>query len=135
MTKTLDPTRPINDNCGWEHVVTDLSTFHDYADSEGMAERCASIPSVLGKGKRMFLDGIHGGGGMYYEGSKHERGAPIMCTEFGGVNIASSVDKDQKENWGYTTAKDSEDLLKRVERIVMATVKSGVVCGVVWTQL
>ena len=138
MTKTLDPTRPINDNCGWEHVVTDLSTFHDYADAKGMGERCDSVTSILGRGKNMFLDSIHGSGGAHDEGSKHLRGAPILCTEFGGVNIAGSSSKGggegRKENWGYTTAKDSTDLLKRIEGIVMATVKNGHVCGIVWTQ-
>lgn len=135
MTKTLDPTRPINDNCGWEHVVTDLSTFHDYADADGMAERCKSVQSILERGKPMFLREIHGPDGAYDEGSRHQRGAPIICTEFGGVNGASSQDPERKENWGYTTARDSEDLLKRIESIVMATVKEGHVCGVVWTQL
>lgn len=135
MTKTLDPTRPINNNCGWEHVVTDFSTFHDYADAQGMAERCASIQSILGRGKRMFLEPIYGPDGSYDEGSRHQRGAPILCTEMGGVNISVWKDEQQKENWGYTTAKDSEDLLKRVENMVMATVKEGHICGIVWTQL
>ena len=135
MTKTLDPTRPINDNCGWDHVITDLSTFHDYADASGMAERCESIQSILGRGKGMFLGAIHGANGEYDEGSKHQRGAPILCTEFGGVNIAIANDDERKENWGYTTAKDSADLIKRVENIIMATVKIGHVCGIVWTQL
>ena len=139
MTKTLDWTRPVNGNCGWEHVVTDLSTFHSYADAEGMRERCSSLQSVLGSkgGRRMFLAPIHGNKGEYDPGSTHERGAPVLCTEFGGVNIAAAGENDptRKENWGYTTVKDSEDLLKRVEGIVMATVESGVVCGVVWTQL
>ena len=135
VTKTTDPSRPINDNCGWEHVVTDLSTFHDYGGAPGMAERCTSIQSILGRGKNMFLGQIHGPNGEYDEGSKHLRGAPILCTEFGGVNIAASNDSSRKTNWGYTTAKDSQDLLKRIERIIMATVEKGHVCGIVWTQL
>lgn len=137
MTKTLDPTRPINDNCGWDHVITDLSTFHDYADAHGMTERCESVQSVLGRGRGMFLGAIHGPNGEHDGGSRHQRGAPILCTEFGGVNIAvSEADNHaRKENWGYTTAKDSQDLLQRVEDIIMATVKEGHVCGIVWTQL
>ncbi|KAF2485307.1 putative beta-glucuronidase [Neohortaea acidophila] len=135
MTRTLDPTRPINDNCGWEHVITDLSTFHDYADAPGMAKRCASVQSIVhNTGRAMFLNDIHGPGGAYDAGSRHLRGAPILCTEFGGVNIAGNADSSQKKNWGYTTAKDSQDLLARVERIVMATVEKGHICGVVWTQ-
>lgn len=135
MTKTLDPTRPINDNCGWEHVLTDLSTFHDYADAEGMAERCKSVEDILQNGKSMFLGKIQGPDGACDEGSRHQIGAPVICTEFGGVNIANFNDSERTQNWGYTTAKDSEDLLRRVENIIMATVKEGNVCGIVWTQL
>jgi len=29
LTKALDPTRLVTDNDGWEHVVTDLATFHE----------------------------------------------------------------------------------------------------------
>ncbi|KAK5119569.1 hypothetical protein LTR85_007397 [Meristemomyces frigidus] len=105
MTKTLDLSRPINDNCGWEHVITDLSNF-----------TTTLTPAVD-------------------EGSKHLRGAPVMCTEFGGVNVALRNDDSRKGNWGYTTASDSQDLLRRVDDLIMATVKGGHVCGIVWTQL
>lgn len=135
MTKTLDPTRPINDNCGWEHVKTDLTTFHDYADANGMAERCASTSSIVSKGRSMFLSPIEEANGGYDPGSQHHNGAPILCTEFGGVNIALQKDDSRKENWGYTTAKDSQDLLRRVDGLVMAVVGSGEICGIVWTQL
>lgn len=136
-TRTLDPTRPINDNCGWEHVVTDLSTFHDYGNAAGMRARCRDINSILNGGTRMFLSPLYRPNGRYDEGSRHVQGAPILCTEFGGVNIASSFhdDRGRKANWGYTTARDSSDLLKRVEDIMTATVQEGHVCGFVWTQL
>ena len=83
----------------------------------------------------MFLRPIHGTRGEYDKGSEHERGMPILCTELGGVNISAAADPGQKENWGYTTAKNGQDLVKRVEKIVMGTVQAGVVCGIVWTQL
>ncbi|KAK5167157.1 uncharacterized protein LTR77_007887 [Saxophila tyrrhenica] len=134
-TKALDPTRPINDNCGWEHVLSDLSTFHDYADADGMAERCRNFRSILEQPwptqKQMFVKPIYGANGLYDPGTQHKPGAPILCTEFGGVRVAGK----QKDGWGYTTADDSSDLLKRVEKIITATVKSGIVCGFVWTQL
>lgn len=47
LTKTLDPTRPVNDNCGWEHVCTDLTTFHDYSDSKALAVTCATLDGIL----------------------------------------------------------------------------------------
>ncbi|KXT04964.1 hypothetical protein AC578_10331 [Pseudocercospora eumusae] len=137
-TKTYDPTRPINDNCGWEHVITDLSTFHDYADATGMQNRCISPTQILSRGRTMFLPPIlHDPSSSSSDpGSTHSPGAPIMCTEFGGVNIAPSNNNDtsRKSNWGYTTAQDSSDLCKTFEHLVMNTVREGHVCAIVWTQ-
>ncbi|KAI6827912.1 hypothetical protein KC340_g13622 [Hortaea werneckii] len=134
-TKTLDPSRPVNDNCGWEHVCTDLSTFHDYADARGMRERCGDLQATLTRGKNMFLPAIQGrDGGEDDEGSRHMRGAPVFCSEMGGVNIAVKNDDSRQGNWGYTTASDGQDLLRRLEELLMATVSGGHVCGIVWTQ-
>lgn len=60
-----------------------------------------------------------------------------MCTEFGGVNIAAAaVPGDGKErDWGYTTASDPDDLLKRVSRLVKGVTKGGHCCAFVYTQL
>jgi hypothetical protein len=64
----------------------------------------------------------------------------VICTEFGGVNIAPSdaekaKSKQNEKDWGYTTAVDPADLLKRFERLVMAVAEGGVCCGFVYTQL
>lgn len=69
-------------------------------------------------------------------GSQHQAGAPVICSEFGGVNIAPAKDtKSGERDWGYTTATDVEDFLKRFEKLVMAIVKGGHSCGLVYTQL
>lgn len=136
-TKTLDPTRPVNDNCGWEHVQTDLTTFHSYKDHPELKEQCASLEGgILAKmaGDRdMFVQPIDGD-----RGAAHEPGAPVLCTEFGGVNIAPAAAEKEKGNgrdWGYTTAADPQDLLKRLEGLMMAVVQGGHCCGFVYTQL
>ncbi|KAI1843329.1 hypothetical protein JX266_010503 [Neoarthrinium moseri] len=135
MTKSLDPTRPINDNCGWEHVQTDLSTYHDYNDAPELAKRCATqqtrFDEELHGGRRMFVQPIPGD-----EGTQHKAGAPIICTEFGGVNIAPAAGTDKGErDWGYTTATDPADLLKRIDALVTAVVQGGYTSGFVYTQL
>ncbi|PNH54233.1 hypothetical protein VD0003_g3239 [Verticillium dahliae] len=133
LTKTLDPTRSINDNCGWEHVMTDLTTFHDYADGPQLAENCATMDKILDTkaGRDMFVPAVAGDAG-----SRHKQGAPVMCTEFGGVNIAAAKGKEGDDrDWGYTTAADSEDLLKRIERLVRGVVEGGHCCAFVYTQL
>ncbi|KAF2129358.1 glycoside hydrolase family 2 protein [Dothidotthia symphoricarpi CBS 119687] len=132
-TKTLDPTRPVNDNCGWEHVQTDLTTFHDYNDGDDLTKTCASKTGILApKAERgMFLPALPGD-----DGSSHRDGTPIICTEFGGINIArSTVGKDGERHWGYTTATDPKDLLKRIEKMMTGIVDGGHIGGFVYTQL
>jgi hypothetical protein len=69
-------------------------------------------------------------------GAQHKQGAPVICSEFGGVNIAPAKGGAAGErDWGYTTASDPEDFLVRFEKLVMAVVKGGHTCGLVYTQL
>jgi hypothetical protein len=69
-------------------------------------------------------------------GSSHTPNAPVLCTEFGGVNItsASGQDSHHERGWGYTTASDPEDLLERFAALCHAVVHAGHVCGFVYTQ-
>lgn len=132
QTKSLDRTRPINDNCGWEHVLTDLTTFHEYRDANGMRDRSRDLTSVLTQGRPMFVPPIYGRAGIEDAGAQHTPGAPIMCTEFGGVNVA--IEGASDGSWGYSTADGAEDLLRRFEEQVLAVVESGLVSAFVWTQ-
>lgn len=69
-------------------------------------------------------------------GTQHTPGAPVICSEFGGVNIIPTKGTAAGErDWGYTTASNPEDLLSRLEKLVMAVVKGGHTCGLVYTQL
>lgn len=59
-----------------------------------------------------------------------------MNTEFGGVNIAPAKKEEGKDlDWGYTTATNPDDLVKRIERLVNGIVLGGHCCAFVYTQL
>lgn len=140
--RTLDPSRPVNDNCGWEHVLTDLTTYHDYSDSAELTTTCSTMEGgiIAPKGGHdMFTKPIYAGFAghtMLDPGCQHKAGAPVICTEFGGVNIAPKRGaKAGERDWGYTTARDEGDFLERFERLVMGVVKGGHSCGLVYTQL
>ncbi|KAJ5225956.1 hypothetical protein N7468_007181 [Penicillium chermesinum] len=142
LTKSLDPSRPINDNCGWEHVLTDLTTYHDYADSPELTETCSKMEGGIladKAGHAMFTRPIYkgfSGHTLIDPGAQHKAGAPVICSEFGGVNIAPAKDvKSGERDWGYTTATDVNDFLVRYEKLVMGIVKGGHTCGLVYTQL
>ncbi|KAI0114009.1 glycoside hydrolase family 2 protein [Nemania sp. FL0031] len=143
LTKALDPTRPVNDNCGWEHVLTDLSTFHDYSDAPALSESCATLERTLNRdwaGRPMFIGAIGGNHGD--PATIHRPGAPVICTEFAGVNIAPAGAKGDDiqpqgggGDWGYTTASNAGDLLKRIEALVKAVTQGSHCSGFVYTQL
>ncbi|KAI9692005.1 MAG: hypothetical protein M1820_009623 [Bogoriella megaspora] len=134
-TKTMDPTRSINDNCGWEHVRTDLTTFHEYGDADVMRKACDTIEGVLAQkaGRNMFVAPINGSV-RSDPGAKHRDGSPILCTEFGGLNLAAAEGSNE-DDWGYITATDPKDLLKRIEDLVDAIVDGRLLSGFVYTQL
>ncbi|KAL7963752.1 hypothetical protein V8C34DRAFT_266462 [Trichoderma compactum] len=94
--RTLDPTRSINDYCGWEHVCTDLSTFHDYIDGPELEKTCADLDAILGPkaGRDLFVGEIPN----VDKGTHHTPGAPIICSECGGINIALAKKDDSEES-------------------------------------
>ena len=146
--RTLDPSRPINDNCGWEHVLTDLTTFHDYADAPVLTDRCKTVESITTTGRPVFLPPLQASPEANDQtqtqrtdpGSAHHPTAPILCTEFGGVNITSDNSSQQQQHqepdnaWGYTTASSAQDLLARFAALCHAVVHGGHICGFVYTQ-
>jgi beta-galactosidase/beta-glucuronidase len=103
LTKTLDPTRPVVGNDGWEHVATDLITIHDYASNPAvLRERYAtpeSVEHVLERqqpgGRAISLAG--------HRSAKH----PVILSEFGGIAIGER--NDRTAGWGYSNVGSSEE--------------------------
>ncbi|MFD2330188.1 glycoside hydrolase family 2 protein [Cohnella sp. GCM10020058] len=123
LTKSLDATRLVVSNDGWEMVKTDLLNIHDYEyrrevleDRYAAAERAVNgMPS----GRRLTV------GGHAYEGQ------PILVTEFGGI----AYKKSEWEGWGYSGADSDEDFASRLRAVIQPLLGSGVVQGYCYTQL
>ncbi|KAJ5496032.1 hypothetical protein N7539_001148 [Penicillium diatomitis] len=110
--------------------------------SSKLAQTCSQMEGgILGpKARReMFVKPIYSGFSghtLVDTGAQHQAGAPVICTEFRGVNIAPPRDGEARErDWSYTTAADVDDVLRRFENLVMAVFKGGHTCGLVYTQL
>lgn len=112
-----------------------MTTFHDYSDGPEIEKTCSTLEGIIGPkagGRGVFLKPIPG----VDEGSAHKPGAPVMNTEFGGVNIAPAKKEEGDDlDWGYTTATNPDDLVKRIERLVNGIVLGGHCCAFVYTQL
>ena len=68
LTKTLDPTRPVIGNDGWESVATDIVGIHDYDhDPERLARRYHAQHEI----PRIFRRERPGGRLLVLEGERH----------------------------------------------------------------
>lgn len=123
LTKSLDDTRPVIYNDGWEMMDTDLVAIHDYAwQEEVLDQRYASVENavhILPGNREIFV------GGATYQGQ------PILITEFGGI----AYKKSDWEGWGYSGADNDEDYLQRLAAVIRPLHRSPIVQGFCYTQL
>jgi hypothetical protein len=128
LTKTLDATRPVIGNDGWESSATDIIGIHDYdANSEQLRQRYADVKTEL-----LFDRRRPGGRVLTLDGYPH-RGQPIMLTEFGGIALIADASK-AGGTWGYSTARDGAELTEMFERLLEAVVHTALFSGFCYTQ-
>ena len=95
LTKTLDATRPVIDNDGWESSATDIIGIHDDdANSEHLWLRYGAEI----KTEQQF-DRRRPGGCMLTLDGYPRRDQPIMLTEFGGIAFATET-PEAPRTWG-----------------------------------
>jgi beta-galactosidase/beta-glucuronidase len=128
LTKALDPTRPVIGNDGWEHVVSDIYSIHDYAfDGATLRERYGSIEAV----RRTLREVQPGYRSVVLPEYQHTH-EPVMLSEFGGI----SYRPQPSTSWfGYGTVKDPDAFLSKYRELVDAILESPAVAGFCYTQL
>jgi beta-galactosidase/beta-glucuronidase len=126
LTKTLDPTRPVIGNDGWESVATDIIGIHDYDDQPERLARRYHADEAL---PRLFKRERPGGRQLVL-GSQHVE-MPVMLTEFGGIALARA---DAKGAWGYTTCLTAEAFLEQYAALLRVVRELGILSGFCYTQ-
>ena len=128
LTKALDPTRPVIGNDGWEHVVSDIFSIHDYAfDGDTLRERYGNLEAV----RRTLREVQPGYRSVVLPGYQHTH-EPIMLTEFGGI----SYRPQPSTSWfGYGTVTDPDAFLSKYRELLDAILESSSVAGFCYTQL
>jgi beta-galactosidase/beta-glucuronidase len=117
LTRTLDATRPVIGNDGWEASATDVLGIHDYDyDAERLAARYAVTDPV----RTLFDQRRPGGRILTLDGFPH-RGQPIVLTEFGGISYNKCG--TGAHTWGYSLA-DTEDSFLALYRKLLAVVNN-----------
>jgi beta-galactosidase/beta-glucuronidase len=126
LTKTLDPSRPVIGNDGWESVATDIVGIHDYDSQPERIRRRYEAGEVLG---RLFTRERPGGRLLTIEGHPHA-GQPLMLTEFGGTAMST----DRPGEWGYSRAASPEDLAEQYQRLLDVITSLSLFAGFCYTQ-
>ena len=124
MTKAMDPTRPVNDASGDNHVITDIWSVHNYEqDGQKLFDQLK-----LEAGKEPYRNSRDKKFLAVYEGQ------PYMVDEFGGIGWMAP--EDRKGSWGYGGLPETEEeFYKRLEGQVKALKDSKHVVGFCYTQL
>lgn len=126
LTKTLDPTRPVIGNDGWESVATDIIGIHDYDGDPERIARKYGTDEIL---PRLFKRERPGGRLLLLTEEAHT-GQPIMLTEFGGIAFSPNPDT----TWGYSRSESVEDYAAQVMELISVVRSLSALAGFCYTQ-
>lgn len=130
LTRSLDATRLVIDNDGWEHTdLTDVFAVHNYART---GELLYDIYKELGKpgGPVPFRGRAALAPGYAYNGS------PFVLSEFGGIAYIPAGQQVPKDAWGYAgVEKTPEAALERLRGLYEAVARIPAFAGLCYTQL
>lgn len=130
MTKSMDPSRLVIDNEGWQHTeATDLFAVHDYtANFEGLKARWAKVE--VKPGAALPPHGVN-----YLAPGNVYNGSPLYLSEFGGIAYILPGSKVPEEAWGYSgVEKTPEAALNRLSGQYEAISQSPII-GICYTQI
>ena len=126
LTKTMDPTRPVIGNDGWESVATDIIGIHDYDD---VPDRIGHRYGANEVESRLFKRERPGGRQLLLEGASHSD-QPIMLTEFGGIAYSPDV----HGTWGYTRSDSAAQFAERYAALLAVVRSLPTLAGFCYTQ-
>jgi beta-galactosidase/beta-glucuronidase len=127
LTKTLDPTRMVIGNDGWESVATDIIGIHDYDSNPVSISRRYHAEEVRPKlfrherpgGRMLVIDGHHTGHPEH----------PIVLSEFGGIAMSREAG-----SWGYSRSGSPEQFARQYGKLLEAIHSLELLSGFCYTQ-
>ena len=126
LTKTIDPTRPVIGNDGWESGTTDIIGIHDYDDQpDRLRRRYQTLEDV----PTLFRRERPGGRAIVLAGHTHQE-QPIMLSEFGGIAYCNAG----PGCWGYSIVANSDSLAARYTELLEAVRSLPGLAGFCYTQ-
>jgi hypothetical protein len=129
LTHTLDPTRPVIGNDGWESSATDIIGIHDYdANPAHLAQRYGAE----GEREQLFDRRRPAGRVLTLDGYPH-RGQPVMLTEFGGIAFPPPQGRDDP-TWGYSVARSPQAFARAYHALLEVVANTSLFSGFCYTQ-
>ena len=127
LTKSLDPTRPVNDASGHVHARTDIWSVHNYHRADKLGAELDQGPG------KVWLDPAQ----RYFKFAAPYEGQPYLNDEFGGFKW---IPKDRRafadNTWGYgEDLKDEEEFYSFLKGEVDAMLAIPQLKGWCYTQL
>lgn len=130
LIHSLDTSRLVISNDGWELTQTDICAVHNYNHgSDAEKTKYQDFKESLST-KDEILTSKPAGRGIYADGFEHQ-GEPILLTEFGGIGFKVGEDS----GWGYTSVKNEEEFITDYRRVLEAVYASKILHGYCYTQL
>ncbi|MEO5969780.1 MAG: glycoside hydrolase family 2 TIM barrel-domain containing protein, partial [Bdellovibrionia bacterium] len=131
LTRTLDQSRPVIGNDGWESTATDIIGIHDYDnDPARILDRYGPNSEVAD----ILVRRRPAGRMLTVEGHPH-RGQPFMLTEFGGIAFASTIARHVPGAWGYDVSPSELEFQNKYVELLSAVNRIELFSGFCYTQL
>lgn len=127
---SLDETRLVISNDGWEMTETDICAIHNYMHGQKQETKKYKEYKTMLSSRQTLTQYPSTCWDIYARGFEH-KGEPILLTEFGGIGF----DVSGRPGWGYTTVGNEEEFLADYERIMDAVYESDALWGFCYTQL
>lgn len=124
LTRSIDPTRPVNDTSGFFHAKTDVWSVHVYArDLEKMTGMLRPESGTVMHHAPECETGYHG--------------QPYLCNEFGGFMYIAPERRNDDSRWGYhgLDLATPEELAAKIAEQVDFLVDAPEIGGYCYTQL
>jgi len=129
LTKSLDPTRPVIGNDGWESVATDILGIHDY---DNQPERIRQRYREDDVQSRLLTRERPGGRLLVVDGDRDidVTCQPIILSEFGGI----AYSPNDGGTWGYSRCNTPQELLDRYRALLDVVRSLPSLAGFCYTQ-
>ncbi len=114
MTRSLDPTRPVISNDGWEHLSSDILTLHSYEHNAEL------LRDDWNRARRNETCGIHNK--VFRLQSEDIQHMPWVLSEFGAVSFIGGA--EDVDHWGYGDAAESTEAFLALFRHILETVSA-----------